>query len=137
MGFAFTMKVKKENQEAVEAAISEMQNYVEKELGGYDGNYSAWRLFAHMGFIDLETYSPKEYWEPIIKSQNPGPDEVILYHHEIPWLFHISKDILNKSRDCFDRYDVINVWWAIVAESAAGMNDIETLFPGIKRNVAQ
>jgi hypothetical protein len=107
-------------------------------LGGYGKMYYSWRLANHLVVIDPKENKGwdreiRKYWQSIFKEEKLESGEVLVRHHDVPWLRQIPPEVQQKARECFEKYDVVDVWWGIVGENAKGIDIIDKLFPELEK----
>jgi len=129
MGFAFYLKINRDKAALVEAARDELYEWIEGR-GGYERMYLPWRLANHMTVIYPEDNGSKEYFGPFW----PNEGEALVFHHDIPWLWRLSPEVMAKARECFEKHDVIDIWWNIIKENSEGTDLIDQILPDLEKN---
>jgi len=132
MGFTFRFPVSREKAAQVEAVIAELFAWVEVK-GGYDHFYLPWRLANHLTVVHPEHYKKGDSTGQYIGVDLLQPGEVLVFHHDVPWLWQLPPEVLAKAKECFEKHDVVQVWWAIVKENGAGTDLIDRLWPEIEK----
>ena len=134
MGFTFRMKIERDKAPLVKAAIQDLYDWVDKH-GGYDGMYLPWRLVNHMSVVLPENdFDSKEVREYVCGGERLSEGEALVFHHDIPWLWRLSPEVMAKARECFEKHGVIDIWWNIIKENCEGTDLIDQLLPDLEKN---